>query len=266
MKTMYLMCVGAALAFGLFMLPPMAIAQTSSPASSNKPSANGVMPEYIEEFFLSEAVRSENRGELQLTVDAMSSRNHKSATDGSSAGLDLEYGLSDRLQLSLELLYGIHSTSTSEIPTHWSTIGTGVLYQCIRSSHPFALSIGAGAGLPLNSRDETSFEPELVMAKVFGQVQLHGSFEPEISKEDTSLAYNLAAVRPWPHHFYSTLEFNGRRNAGINSFYATPGFYRRLPHRLEFGVGVPIGAGAHSSPIGAVFKMTWEVGGDKDKD
>jgi hypothetical protein len=35
---------------------------------------------------------------------------------------------------------------------------------------------------------------------------------------------------------------------------------------LEFGLGVPAGIGQHSSPIGAVFKMTWEVGGDEDRD
>lgn len=267
MKTTHWVWAGLALTFSVPMQPRMICAQLPSlplPAKAS-PSADA-MPEYIEDFFLSDAVRSENRGELQLTVDAMSSRNHRSAADGSSAGLDLEYGLTDRLQLSMELPYGIHSTATSEIPARWSAISTGVLYQFIRSSHPFALSAGAGADLPLNSRGEMGFEPELVMAKVFGRVQVHASFEPEFSKDDTSLNYNLAAVRPWPHSLYPTLEFNGRRDAMVNSFYVTPGLYRRLPHRLEFGLGMPVGAGQHSSPIGAVFKMTWEVGGDEDDD
>lgn len=224
------------------------------------------MPEYIEDFFLSEAVRSEDRGELQLTASAMVSRNHQSAADGSSARLDFEYGLTDRLQLQVELPYGIHSTPTSEIPVGWSSVSTGLLYQFIRSSHPFALSAGGGAQIPVNSHGETTFEPEVIMAKVFGVTQVHASVEPEIGEDDKSLAYNVAAVRPWPHHLYPTLEFNGRRNAGVNSFYITPGLYRRLPHRLEFGVGMPVGIGTHSSPIGAVFNMTWEVGGDEDKD
>lgn len=61
-----------------------------------------------------------------------------------------------------------------------------------------------------------------------------------------------------------TLEFNGRRNAGVNSFYVTPGIYKHLPHRLEMGIAMPMGAGRYSSPVRAVFKMTWEIGGDKD--
>lgn len=265
MKTTYSVWAGLALTFSLLLQPRIASAQLpSTPLPTKAPSSRDAMPEYIEDFFLSDAVRSENRGELQLTVDAMSSRNHRSAADGSSVGLDLEYGLTDRLQLALELPYGIHSTATSAIPARWSAISTGVLYQFIRSSHPFALSIGAGADLPLNSRGEADFEPELVMAKVFGRVQVHASFEPEISKDDTSLNYNLAAVRPWPHSLYPTFEFNGRRDDMVNSFYFTPGLYRRLPHHLEFGVGVPVGAGQHSSPVGAVFKMTWEIGGDED--
>ena len=74
----------------------------------------------------------------------------------------------------------------------------------------------------------------------------------------------MAALRPIAHHLIPTLEFNGRRNSGVNSFYVTPGIYKHLPHRLEMGVGVPMGAGSHSSPIGVVIKVTWEIGGDDD--
>lgn len=256
-----------ALAFGLLTQPATACAQTSSAQPPIHPSTiSDAIPEYIQEFFLSEAVRSQDRGELQVTAGVLVSKNHHSAADGTSAGLDFEYGLTDRLQLAVEVPYGIRSTATSETPGDWSTLDTGLLYQFIRTSHPFALSAGIGAGLPLNSQAGASFVPEVVMAKVLGVVQVHASFEPEISKDNTSLAYNVAAVRPWPHHLYPTLEFNGRRNDAINSFYITPGLYRRLPHRLEFGAGVPIGAGSHSSPIGAAFKMTWEIGGHEGQD
>jgi hypothetical protein len=71
-------------------------------------------------------------------------------------------------------------------------------------------------------------------------------------------------VRPLTHFWIPTLEFNGRRNAGVNSFYVTPGIYKHLPHRLEVGLGVPLGAAPHSNSAGAIFKMTWEIGGEKD--
>ncbi len=194
----------------------------------------------------------------------MAFRGRGSSMDGKSAAIDVEYGLTDRLQLGLEAPYGIQSTPTSEIPVSWSTADLSLLYQFIRGNHPFALSGAMGVNAPLTSRGDLSYEPELLTAKAFGTLQIHTSVIPELGGGDTSLEYNAAAVRPFPHHWIPTLEFNGRRNAGVNSFYVTPGIYKRLPHRLEIGVALPTGIGRHSSPVGAVFKMTWEIGGDKD--
>jgi hypothetical protein len=245
-----------------------AVGQTCTPQpTSTAPTpktTNGPLPEYIEEFFLSEAVRSEERGELQLTVGGAAFRGRGSAMDGKSVDLDIEYGLMDRLQLGLEAPYGIQSTPTGEIPVSWSTTDVSLLYQFIRGNHPFALSGAMGVNAPLTSRGDLSYEPELLIAKAFGKLQIHTSVIPELGGDETSLEYNAAAVRPFAHHLIPTLEFNGRRNAGVNSFYVTPGIYKHLPHRLEVGIAMAIGAGRHSSPVGAVFKMTWEIGGDKD--
>lgn len=211
---------------------------------------------------MSEAVRSQEHGEVQITAQGMGFRNRNSAADGKSAGLDFEYGITRRLQFAMELPYGIQSTATSELPAGWSAIGASILYQLIRSNHPFALSAALGANLPLNARAETGIEPELLAAKQFGTTQIHASLIPEISKSDKSLAYNVAAVRPFAYYLRPTLEFSGRCNGGVNSFYVTPGSYIHLPHRLEIGAGVPVGAGSRSSPVGIVVKMTWEFGGD----
>ena len=235
----------------------------TSPAQSTA-TASGALPVYIEEFFLSEAVRSEEDGELQFTVDSAVFRGRGSSMDGKSADLDIECGLTGRLQLGLETPYGIQSTHTSEIPVSWSTTNVSLLYQFIRGNHPFALSGSMGVNALLTSRGNLSYEPELLIAKAFGKLQIHTSVIPELGGDDTSLEYNVAAVRPFAHHFFPTLEFNGRRNAGVNSFYVTPGIYKHLPHRLEMGIAMPMGAGRYSSPVGAVFKMTWEIGGDKD--
>ena len=225
--------------------------------------ANGPLPEYIEEFFLSEAVRSEERTELQLTVGGAAFRGRAGSMDGDSADLDFEYGLTDRLQLGFEAPYGINSTPTSETPVSWSAADISILYQFIRGNHPFALSGAMGVDAPLTKRGDLSYEPELLIAKAFGRLQIHTSFIPELG-DDTSLEYNVAADRPLPHHWIPTLEFNGRRDAGVNSFYVTPGIYKHLPHRFEAGIAVPLGAGPHSNPVGVIFKMTWEMGGDKD--
>jgi hypothetical protein len=225
--------------------------------------AQDALPVYIEEFFLSEAVRSEKRGELQLTADGMVYAGQGSA-GGKSADLDIEYGITRRLQFGIEAPYGIQSPPNSEPPVSWSTLNTSVLYQFIRSNHPFALSGALGMNLPLTSRGRTSFEPELLVAKGLGKFQIHSSFIPEVGADETSLAYNVAAVRPLAHHLFPTLEFNGRRNDGVNSFYATPGIYKHFAHDLEIGIGVPVGANSHSNLVGVIFKVTWELGGDDD--
>ena len=245
----------------------VATAQKPAPQPDNglppAVTANGPLPEYIEEFFLSEAVRSEERTELQLTVDSAAFRGRGGSMDGDSADLDIEYGLTDRLQLGFEAPYGINSTPTSETPVIWSAADISVLYQFIRGNHPFALSGAMGVEAPLTGRGDLSYEPELLIAKAFGRLQIHTSFIPELG-DDISLEYNVAADRPLPHHWIPTLEFNGRRDAGVSSFYATPGIYKHLPHRFEAGLGVPMGAGPHSNAVGVIFKMTWEMGGDKD--
>jgi hypothetical protein len=239
---------------------PTLVCQT--PRAKPAQTLQDVLPEYIQEFFLSEAVRSQEHGEWQLTVQGSSFRDHSSAADGKSAGLGFEYGITRRFQVSAELPYGIQSSDTSELPVSWSTISASLLYQLIRSNHPFALSAAMGVNLPVTSRGEVSYEPELLAAKQFGTLQIHTSFIPELSKDGSALQYNVAAVRPSPHNLRPTLEFSGRRNAGVNSFYVTPGTYKHLPHRLEIGAGVPLGANSHSSPVGLVVKMTWEFGGD----
>jgi hypothetical protein len=197
-------------------------------------------------------------------VNGEAFRGRGSSMDGQSLNLDIEYGLTDRMQLECETPYGIAASSTSEIPVSWSTADLGLLYQFIRGNHPFALSAAFGLNAPLTSRGDLSYEPELLVAKAFRKLQIHSSVIPEFGGGDTSLEYNAAAVRPLAHHFIPTLEFNGRRNAGVNSFYVTPGIYKHLPHRFEMGVAAPAGIGLHSSPVGVVFKATWEIGGDKD--
>lgn len=257
---------GACFACLWMLLGANALCQSPSapPSLSPQAAANGALPEYIEEFFLSEAVRSEEHNELQLTLQGMAFHGRGSSLDGDSVGIDTEYGITGRLQFGLEAPFGIQSTPTGETPTSWSAANLSLLYQFIRGNHPFALSGVMGVNTPLTSRGQLSYDPELLVAKAFGTLQIHTSLIPDLGGGDTSLEYNVAAVRPFTRHWIPTLEFNGRRNSGLNSFYVTPGIYRHLPHRFEMGIATPAGIGRFSSPVGAVFKMTWEVGGDKD--
>ena len=115
-------------------------------------------------------------------------------------------------------------------------MNASVLYQFIRSSsHPFAICGALGFNFALTLPGSASFEPELLVAKGFGKWQIHGSYIPELGADETSFAYNVAAVRPFAHHLFPTLEFNGRRNDGVNSFYATPGIYKHFRTTWRLG-------------------------------
>ena len=245
----------AFLAVGPLVCVP-AFGQSPSSSSGNQNSA--VIPTYIEEFFLSEAVRNENKGELQLTL-SVDSRNQL----GSNTVLQLEYGLTDRLQVSAEVPYGITAERYSEVPVGWSSTTAGIQYQFFHD-RAFALTAGMGVGFPVSSKGELSWEPTVLAAKSFGKLQLQGSVVAELEKESRSLAYNVASVYPVRRRWFPTLEWNARRVLARNAFYLTPGLYRHFDHGFEVGVGAPLGIGGTASSVGVVGKITWEIDRDRD--
>lgn len=217
------------------------------------------MPEYIQEFFLSEAVRSQDKGELQVTFGVDSRQKV-----GTNVRVQMEYGLTDRLQLSFEVPYGVTASENAEIPASWSSTTVGVLYQFIRSDQPFALSAGMGFALPIRSRDHLAYEPTLLAAKTFRKLQIHASFLSDVDPRRPSFEYNAACVYPLARRWFPTFEFNGRRLDAKNAFYLTPGVYRHFKHRLELGVGMPVGAGGVvGGSLGIVAKVNWEIGGER---
>jgi hypothetical protein len=219
------------------------------------------MPEYIQEFFLSDAVRNEDKGELQLTLGVDSRRGL-----GTNSVLQTEYGLTNRLQLNFELPYGFTARESSEIPASWSTTSFGLQYQIFRSDSPFALSAGMALGVPVKSNSRLEYEPTILAAKTFRKLQVHASFVADVEQWKPSLQYNLASVYPVRRNWFPTLEFNGRRLDGRNAFYLTPGLYRHFAHRLEVGIGVPAGLAGIAARVGIVAKVNWELGGGVDRD
>lgn len=216
------------------------------------------MPEYIQEFFLSEAVRSQDKGELQLTF-AVDSRQRI----GSDVFVQTEYGLTNRLQVSFELPYGITASETAEVPARWSSTTVGLLYQIIRSDRPFALSAGMAFALPIRSRSTVVYEPSILAAKTFRNLQIHASFLSDVEEWKPSFEYNAACVYPFARRWFPTFEFNGRRLNSKNFFYLTPGLYRNFKHRVEMGIAIPLGVGGGvAGSIGVIAKMNWELGSE----
>jgi hypothetical protein len=247
------------LAFLFFLLicaSHVAIYQDNSASSGHQ--SKHSQPEYIQEFFFSDAVRSQEKGEWQLTA-GVDSRHF-----GISTLVKTEYGVTNRLQFGVELPYGVTEEETLDSRSHWRTVSLGGEYQIIRSDRPFAVSVGMAFGIPVRSNGEVEYEPTILLAKSFHRLQFHATFAADIEEEKPSFQYNLASVYPVKTHWFPTLEFNGRSLHGNGAFYVTPGVYRNLSHRVELGAGVPIGVGGRAGSMGIVGKVIWELGGNHE--
>lgn len=261
--TVFRRIVGTA-AFAAFLSLCATLPARAQNAPANTP--NAPMQNLVEEFLLSDAVRAEDRGELQFTVGAAGLRHR-----GTDADLDIEYGITNRLQFTFEAPYGIVQRPLSDTPARWSTASIGGLYQFIRSDHSFALAAAFGVGVPVSSRGDYDYEPEILIAKGFGRSQIHFSGGGDFSKEDSSWFANAAWVRPLQaksRNWFTTFELAGRRNNGQEGLYFVPGIYRhifpRFAKKIEVGAGVPAGVGPAASHFGLAANMTIEFGGDKD--
>jgi len=217
------------------------------------------MTEFIQGFFLSDAVRNQNKGEVQFTLGVDSRRGL-----GTNTVLQTEYGLTNRLQLNFAMPYGFTGGKDSEVAASWSTASLGFQYQIIRSDTPFALSAGMAIGVPVKPNSRLKYEPTILAAKTFRKLQVHASFLADVEQWQPSLQYNVASVYPVRRRWFPTCEFNGRRFDSKNAFYLTPGLYRHFERRLEMGLGVPLGLGGVAGPIGVIAKVNWEFGGEHE--
>jgi len=108
------------------------------------------------------------------------------------------------------------------------------------------------------------WEPTVMAARAFGKLQVHVSVSSTIQAEHRSFEFNLASVYPVHRIWFPTLEFTGKQVQGTHAFYVTPGWYRHLKHRFEFGIGEPICIGGISPSFGIVSKLNWEIGGNRE--
>jgi len=223
--------------------------------------SNAPLPEYVQEFFLSDAARSQEKGELQITFGVHSRRG-----SGTNAFMKSEFGLTDRLQLSAEVPYGEGDEDIPVSSPNWNMPKVGVQYQIIHGQVPFSLTAGVDVELPLGSSREIEWEPSIIAARTFGKLQVHVGLSTNLQAAKPSFESNVASVYSVDRRWFPTLELTAKQVHGNDALYLTPGLYRHFQHRLEFGVGVPLGIGGSSSALGIVTKMNWEIGGDGQRE
>jgi len=160
-----------------FCLSSSGVCQSNGTDQSKPP-----LPEYIQDFFLSDAVRNQERGEFQLTV-GLDARH----AVGSNTTLKMEYGVTERLQVGLDLPYGMSEEENWENSSRLHRVNFGIQYQVIKSNSPFALSAGIDSGIPISSEEGTEFQRTILAAKSFCSLQIHASAAAILNWERTDL-------------------------------------------------------------------------------
>jgi hypothetical protein len=168
---------------------PAALCQDSGVSTERRRSAP--LPEYIQEFFLSDAVRNQDKGEVQITSGLVTMQGA-----GTNILLKMEYGVTQRLEFNIEAPDGITEGEGGPGPDRFRTANLGVQYQLIRRDAPIALALGMAFGVPVRSGGEVEYEPMLLAAKSFRKLQVHGSIGADLEESKASLEYNLGSVYP----------------------------------------------------------------------
>lgn len=156
------------------------------------------LQQLIQEFAFSEAVYLQERREVQATLSYF--RTEFDIQVGNSLSLDLEYGITDWLQVSAELENNLLRGTTRNYTSHRLEMGTMIrVFNSPKQAATFALDVE----FPLNKpnievggieEDDLSYSPVLLYARQFGRTQVHLSGGAELQPDEANWFYNAAAV------------------------------------------------------------------------
>ncbi len=213
--------------------------------------------EPIQELFLGHTVYTEEQEELQCTL----SPRFLSQSDAKGWGLNLEfeYGITNRLELGVEVSHLQNALSDNIPDPDFSKMGAEVSYLLMQKDEPFAMKVSAEISAPIGSGTDKSlrFEPSIVLAKTFGQNQLHLSLAEEFGGSEAEFEYCASVLMP-AGHWTPVFEAGGKIFDGPSSFYFSPGVYYSLGDGLECGIGMPIGLTSSSDRYRIVMNVTFE--------
>ena len=163
-------------------------------------------------------------------------------------------------------------------------VGTKYSFMNILGSH-FHSAVGFELGLPAAgakkgiSEGKIEYEPYVVVAKDFPTLsrlqlfsQLGITFAHSTNRASASdgnhdgktIEWNSGMFVPYRQVRFTT-EINWSRGAAENMVYLTPGIIWKLPHDLEFGVGIPIGLSRDADSVKTIVKFVYEFGGKKER-
>lgn len=241
----------------LLVLTSLAMSISSRPLSAQR------LEEPVQEFFVAKAVYPQEKGETQITLRPTFLKGND--FDQAELGWKVEYGVSDRLEVELEMLYIAHDPDGGAKEQGLGNVELGFLYSFLPIDEPIALSATFEVELPSGDEavagDKAEWEALLILAKQLGRAQVHMNVGMEATADKAEFLYNLAVVVPLNRSFSLTTELNGVEVIEDTSLYFTPGIYFRPLHEeplFEFGIGFPVALNGEGTPYGIVGKVTAE--------
>ncbi len=235
----------------------------------------------LQELFQTETVYSQEKGETQFTFASRFSKSGERKLF--EAPVALEYGISDRWQVSLEWAATNRLTTAAgktrgagdlQIGTKysWMNLGRSTFHAAVG----FELSVPTGNVEKGLGEGNLEYEPYVVIAKDFPRLaglqifsQFGVAFTRHVKGPITTHEHEAGKSIEWNNGMFVryrqvrfTSEFNWSRSAAENSLYFTPGLVWKLPRNLEFGAGVPIGLTRDTDRFRAIVKLVYEFGGD----
>lgn len=221
---------------------------------------NSEIPELLQEFFVSETVFAQEKNEIQITVRPAYWKN-KEELEILHFPVLLEFGFADRFQVELTLPYQILYLKSEQPVYGKGNVEAGFLYNILKDNKPFALSVGIEVELPTakkqkktENEDEAgiAWEPTLIIARQFGNMQVHANLAAEITNSESEFSYNLATAIPFGK-WLATVEINGEFK-DEKAVYLTPGLIWKGIDDFEFGLGFSKG----SNEWGVLLMATYE--------
>jgi hypothetical protein len=217
------------------------------------------MEEFLEEFFNSETVFSQEKKEFQFTVKPQFARSEMRKL---TIPLSIEYGITDRLQVEIEVPYVISSVSKKRSVRGVGNAQIGILYNIMNTNRVVSLSVGVEKSLHTSGKyidayeEEPTWEAFTVLARQFGIAQVHTNVAAELSDGEMAFHYAMATVFNLGR-YKATFEVNSEKNEK-RIFYYTPGLLMSLPNGIEMGMSVS-GALCGDVPfLGGTALLTYE--------
>ncbi|WP_347159418.1 hypothetical protein [Pontibacter chitinilyticus] len=222
----------------LFLL--LSVGSTATAFAQEQEEKKDKFKQQIQEFPFTEAVYLQQRRDVQATVSYF--RTENSLQVGNALSMNLEYGLTDWLQVAAGLENELFKSEGNKYTLRRLELGT--MFRLFHSPRQ-AVALSLEVELPLNKpyiasddveANKVSYAPALIYARQFGQTQLHLSGGAELEAKEVNWFYNAAAVYG-TGRWHPVLEVTGTHQQEAD-WYAGTGIVLNHLHGWEVVAGV----------------------------